>query len=88
MSRVDHREIAFERGDFESARALFEEAASAGDAPAARWFMTAFVEHKNGDGIHEMHGMVGAMSEDELWAVARPGDGESVAATFLSLREN
>jgi TPR repeat protein len=54
---------------------------------AARWFMTAFVEHKNGDGIHEMHGMVGAMSEDELWTAARLAGGESVAATFLSLRE-
>lgn len=53
---------------------------------AARWFMTAFVKHKNADGIHEMHEMVGAMSEDELWAAARLAGGESVAATFLSLR--
>jgi TPR repeat protein len=53
---------------------------------AARWFMTAFVKHRNGDGIHEMHEMVGAMSEDELWEAARLSDGESVAASFLSLR--
>ncbi len=53
---------------------------------AARWFMTAFVKHRNGDAIHEMHEMAGAMSEDELWAAARLSGGESVAATFLSLR--
>ena len=53
---------------------------------AARWFMTAFVEHKNAAGIHEMHELAGAMSEDELWAAARFSGGEGVAATFLSLR--
>ncbi len=53
---------------------------------AARWFMTAFVEHKNADGITEMHELAGAMTEDELWAAARLSGGESVAATFLSLR--
>lgn len=53
---------------------------------AARWFMTAFVEHKNAAGIHEMHELAGAMTEDELWAAARLSGGESVAATFLSLR--
>ena len=53
---------------------------------AARWFMTAFVKHKSGDGIHEMHEMAGAMTEEELWAAARLSGGESVAATFLSLR--
>jgi TPR repeat protein len=54
---------------------------------AARWFMTAFMKHKNGDGLKEMHEMVGAMTEDELWTAARLADAESVAATFLSLRE-
>jgi hypothetical protein len=54
---------------------------------AARWFMTAFVKHKNAEGIHEMHELAGAMTEDELWAAARLSGGESVAATFLSLHE-
>jgi hypothetical protein len=31
MSQTDHGKLAFERGDFEQARALFEEAAAAGD---------------------------------------------------------
>ena len=54
---------------------------------AARWFMTAFVKHKSADAIKEMHEMAGAMTEDELWTAARLSDGESVAASFLSLRE-
>jgi hypothetical protein len=54
---------------------------------AARWFMTAFVEHKNAAGVQEMHELAGAMTEDELWAAARLSGGESVAASFLSLRE-
>ena len=53
---------------------------------SARWFMTAFVKHKSGDGIHEMHEMAGAMTEEELWAAARLSGGGRVAATFLSLR--
>ena len=55
-------------------------------AEAARWFMTAFVKHKSAEGIQEMHELVGAMSEDELWAAARLSGGESVAAAFLALR--
>ena len=53
---------------------------------AARWFMTAFVEHKNAAGVQEMQELAGAMTEDELWTAARLSGGESVAATFLSLR--
>jgi hypothetical protein len=53
---------------------------------AARWFMTAFVKHKNAVGVQEMHELAGAMTEDELWAAARLSGGESVAASFLSLR--
>jgi hypothetical protein len=53
---------------------------------AARWFMTAFVEHKNAAGVQEMHELAGAMTEDELWTAARLSGGESVAASFLALR--